>query len=75
VAFDPADLPVPEGAWEAFVRAREGEADALRAAPFLALHGRFPRPGCSGASTAGVLAQTAPVPPFFGVEDDERGRW
>jgi phosphoribosylaminoimidazolecarboxamide formyltransferase / IMP cyclohydrolase len=78
VAFDPSDLPLAEGTWDAFVRGEVGlegtpggepGADALRAAPFLALHGRLPDARVLRGIYGGVLVQSAPVPPFFGVED------
>ncbi len=69
VAFDPADLPLPEGAWDAYVAGLDADADAFRAAPFLALHGRVPEPRVLRGIHGGILAQSAPVPPFYGVED------
>ncbi len=44
--------------------------DAEGAARFLASHGRVPEPRVLRGIYGGVLAQTAPVLPFFGVEDD-----
>ena len=44
--------------------------DAEGAARFLANHGRVPEPRVLRGIYGGVLAQTAPVPPFFGVEDE-----
>ncbi len=70
VAFDPADLPLSEGAWDAWVAERGASEDALRAAPFLALHGRLPDARVLRGIYGGVLVQSAPVPPFFGVEDE-----
>jgi phosphoribosylaminoimidazolecarboxamide formyltransferase / IMP cyclohydrolase len=69
VAFDPADLPLPEGTWDAYVAGLEADGEAFRAAPFLALHGRVPEPRVLRGIHGGILAQTAPVPPFYGVED------
>jgi phosphoribosylaminoimidazolecarboxamide formyltransferase / IMP cyclohydrolase len=72
VAFDPADLPIARGAWDTWVAERGDEEDALRAAPFLALHGRLPDARVLRGIYGGLLAQSAPVPPFYGVED---GSW
>ena len=44
--------------------------DAEGAARFLANHGRVPEPRVLRGIYGGVLAQTAPVLPFFGVEDE-----
>ena len=44
--------------------------DAEGAAHFLANHGRVPQPLVLRGIYGGVLAQTAPLLPFFGVEDD-----
>ncbi len=60
------------GVVEGFEAAVEGHADAeaaLRAAHFLAVHGRLPDPLLLRGIYGGLLAQTAPTPPFYGVED------
>jgi phosphoribosylaminoimidazolecarboxamide formyltransferase/IMP cyclohydrolase len=44
--------------------------DALRAARFLAGHGWDPEPRVLRGIYGGLLAQTPPVPPLFGVEDE-----
>jgi len=56
-------LRFPEGA------RGSGEEGAGGAGRFLASHGRVPEPRVLRGIYGGVLAQTAPVPPFFGVED------
>lgn len=49
--------------------------DAIRAHPdpttaaFLAGHGRIPDPVVVRGIYGGILAQTAPLPPFYGIED------
>ena len=57
---------------EGFEASLKGHADAeaaLRAAHFLAVHGRTPDPVLLRGIYGGLLAQTAPTPPFYGVVD------
>jgi phosphoribosylaminoimidazolecarboxamide formyltransferase/IMP cyclohydrolase len=46
-------------------------AAALASARFLAMHGRDPEPRVARGIYGGILLQTPPVPPFFGVRDSE----
>jgi phosphoribosylaminoimidazolecarboxamide formyltransferase / IMP cyclohydrolase len=47
----------------------EAGTDARRAGRFLAAHGRDPGPRTVRGIYGGLLVQTAPVPPFLGVDD------
>lgn len=66
---EPSLLPVSGDALGAFEQSVEGNAPAIRAARFLAAHGRDPEPITLRGIYGGVLAQSPPVPPFFGVQD------
>jgi phosphoribosylaminoimidazolecarboxamide formyltransferase/IMP cyclohydrolase len=46
--------------------------DVKGAARYVAAHGRYPRPRALRSVYGGMLAQTPPLPPFYGVED---GSW
>jgi len=66
------ETPLPPSAVEVLrdfeTRFAEQE-EARRAARFLAAHGRDPEPLVSRGIYGGVLVQTPPIPPFFGVQD------
>lgn len=68
---EPPAMPLPEDALEVFDAAAGRNLDAMRAARFLAAHGRDPDPLVIRSIYGGLLAQTPPLPPFFGVEDTE----
>jgi len=57
-------------AWKAFDGRPDLDPETRGAARFLAAHGRIPEPRVLRGIYGGVLAQTAPVPPFFGVDDE-----
>ncbi|MDA0329836.1 MAG: bifunctional phosphoribosylaminoimidazolecarboxamide formyltransferase/IMP cyclohydrolase [Gemmatimonadetes bacterium] len=48
----------------------EATGDARFSAPFLALHGRLPEGRMVRSVYGGLLAQTPPIPPFYGHGDD-----
>ncbi|TVP49949.1 MAG: bifunctional phosphoribosylaminoimidazolecarboxamide formyltransferase/IMP cyclohydrolase PurH [Gemmatimonadales bacterium] len=56
-------------AWKAFDGRPDLDPETRAAARFLAAHGRIPEPRVLRGIYGGVLAQTAPVPPFFGIDD------
>ena len=59
------------GVVERFESTLENHADAeavIRSAHFLAVHGRLPDPLLLRGIYGGLLAQTPPTPPFYGVE-------
>jgi phosphoribosylaminoimidazolecarboxamide formyltransferase/IMP cyclohydrolase len=57
----------PAGGWW-----MEAPEDVKGAARYVAAHGRYPRPRVLRSVYGGMLAQTPPMPPFYGVED---GSW
>jgi phosphoribosylaminoimidazolecarboxamide formyltransferase / IMP cyclohydrolase len=62
----------PEQVAEALAAFEEDAGDdARRAARFLAAHGRDPDPFVPRGIYGGLLIQTAPVPPFFGLDDPD----
>ncbi|TVR67755.1 MAG: bifunctional phosphoribosylaminoimidazolecarboxamide formyltransferase/IMP cyclohydrolase PurH, partial [Gemmatimonadales bacterium] len=70
----PAEM-VESGVVGRFETALESHADAeavIQSAHFLAVHGRLPDPLLLRGIYGGLLAQTPPTPPFYGVEDS---RW
>jgi phosphoribosylaminoimidazolecarboxamide formyltransferase / IMP cyclohydrolase len=65
-------FPELEGAVPSFVsEAWEGDPDALRQAGFLAVHGALPVPRVLKSVYGGLLVQTPPVPPFYGLADHD----
>lgn len=62
-------LPIPAEALEVFDAASGRDSSAMRAARFLAAHGRDPVPLTIRSVYGGLLAQAPPLPPFFGIED------
>ncbi len=64
-------IPISEDSLEVFDVALDRDRDAMRAARFLATHGRDPEPLVVRGIYGGLLAQTPPLPPFFGIEDPE----
>ncbi|MEX2466813.1 MAG: bifunctional phosphoribosylaminoimidazolecarboxamide formyltransferase/IMP cyclohydrolase [Gemmatimonadota bacterium] len=65
-------FPELEGEVPSFVsEAWEGDPDALRQAGFLAVHGAVPQPRVLKSVYGGLLVQTPPVPPFYGLADHE----
>ena len=62
-------LPLPADALEVFDAASGRDVAAMRAARFLAAHGRDPDPLAIRGIYGGLLAQAPPLPPFFGIED------
>lgn len=60
------DLPVDPSAIAGWTDAPAGRQDAAR---FIAAHGRIPAPRVVRTVYGGALAQTPPVPPFYGLED------
>ncbi len=65
--FPPKILPLTT--METFDRELEGSPGPIRTARFLAAHGWDPGPQVLRGIHGGILAQTAPLPPFFGVAD------
>jgi phosphoribosylaminoimidazolecarboxamide formyltransferase/IMP cyclohydrolase len=57
----------PDAGW--WMEAPEAVQGAAR---FIAAHGRYPSPRALRSVYGGMLAQTPPAPPFYGVED---GSW
>ena len=66
---DLQSAPVSEDSFEVFGVASGHDQCAMRAARFLAAHGRDPEPFVVRGVYGGLLAQTPPLPPFFGIED------
>jgi phosphoribosylaminoimidazolecarboxamide formyltransferase / IMP cyclohydrolase len=65
-------FPELEGDVPSFVsEAWEGDPDALRQAGFLAVHGALPVPRVLKSVYGGLLVQTPPVPPFYGLADHD----
>jgi phosphoribosylaminoimidazolecarboxamide formyltransferase / IMP cyclohydrolase len=62
-----ARMPLRRKAFRAFDAEVGEDSEAARTARFLAAHGHDPRPRILRGVYGGVLAQTPPVPPFFGV--------
>jgi phosphoribosylaminoimidazolecarboxamide formyltransferase/IMP cyclohydrolase len=62
-------LPVSQDDLEVFDAAVGHDAGAMRAARFLAAHGLEPEPFVLRGIYGGLLAQSPPVPPFFGISD------
>jgi phosphoribosylaminoimidazolecarboxamide formyltransferase/IMP cyclohydrolase len=60
------DLPVDPSAIAGWTDAPAGRRDAAR---FIAAHGRIPARRVVRTVYGGALAQTPPVPPFYGLED------
>jgi phosphoribosylaminoimidazolecarboxamide formyltransferase / IMP cyclohydrolase len=64
-------IPLRRKAMEAFDAEPGVGEDARRAARFLASHGRTPEALVLRGIHGGLLAQTPPLPPFFGVQDPD----
>jgi phosphoribosylaminoimidazolecarboxamide formyltransferase / IMP cyclohydrolase len=64
-------IPLRRKALAAFEAEPGVGEDARRAARFLASHGRIPEPLVLRGIHGGLLAQTPPLPPFFGVQDPD----
>ena len=65
-------FPELDGEVPGFVSAAwEGDPDALRQAGFLAVHGAVPVPRTLRSVYGGLLVQTPPVPPFYGLADED----
>ena len=64
-------IPVSDDWLEVFDATSGRDPEAMRAARFLAAHGRDPEPVIVRGIYGGLLAQTPPLPPFFGIEDRE----
>lgn len=65
-------FPELEGDVPSFIsEAWEGDPDALRQAGFLAVHGALPVPRVLKSVYGGLLVQTPPVPPFYGLADHD----
>jgi len=62
-------LPVSQDDLDVFDAAVGHDKAAMRAARFLAAHGLDPDPFVLRGIYGGLLAQSAPVPPFFGISD------
>jgi phosphoribosylaminoimidazolecarboxamide formyltransferase/IMP cyclohydrolase len=62
-------LPVSQDDLEVFDAAVGHDAGAMRAARFLAAHGLEPESFVLRGIYGGLLAQSPPVPPFFGISD------
>jgi phosphoribosylaminoimidazolecarboxamide formyltransferase/IMP cyclohydrolase len=67
LTFPELEAPVPE--WVA--QGWAGDPHALRQVAFLAVHGAFPEPRVLRSVYGGLLVQTPPVPPFYGLADHD----
>ncbi len=67
----PGAIPLRRKALAAFEEGQGIGEDARRAARFLASHGRTPEAMVLRGIHGGLLAQSPPIPPFFGVQDPD----
>ena len=67
LTFPELDAEVPEWVAEGW----SGDPHALRQVAFLAVHGAFPEPRVLRSVYGGLLVQTPPVPPFYGLADHD----
>jgi len=68
------ELPLPSQAAEAlrnFETRAGSDEDARKAGRFLAAHGRDPEPVVPRGIYGGILLQTPPVPPLYGVDHED----
>jgi phosphoribosylaminoimidazolecarboxamide formyltransferase/IMP cyclohydrolase len=68
------ELPLPApaaGALRGFETRAGSDEDARKAGRFLAAHGRDPEPVVPRGIYGGILLQTPPVPPLYGVDHED----
>ncbi|MEX0836951.1 MAG: bifunctional phosphoribosylaminoimidazolecarboxamide formyltransferase/IMP cyclohydrolase [Gemmatimonadota bacterium] len=67
LTFPELEAGVPEWVSEAW----EGDPDGLGQVAFLAVHGAVPEPRALRSVYGGLLLQTPPLPPFYGLADHD----
>jgi len=71
LTFPPVSVVLPEGPEAEALLARSSEDELTRMA-FIGGHGRLPKPRAVRSVYGGLLAQTPPTPPWYGIETGMR---